>query len=92
MLQDNITLKIDSNEDGIILQFLITQYQPSQSSHVTARDSDILDDYAEIVFDFTGEGKAAYGFRVSASGSTNDFSLDNKNRKFDSDTTMPDGA
>jgi len=76
-----VSLSIDSCSDGILVEFEIKNYQPNESAQITARDADILDDYVEIIFDFSGDANSAYGFRVSANGSINDFSIDRDSRE-----------
>ncbi|GLR71739.1 hypothetical protein GCM10007852_26470 [Agaribacter marinus] len=70
-----------SDEYGLYVGFINQQNQSSGVTHTSLRDEQIKTDFNELIVDFDGQGKRAFGFKVSRNNAVQDSVWHNKNRE-----------
>jgi hypothetical protein len=76
----NTEARVISNQDGIYIGIKNTQPLPTQSTELTARDSDMSADTNQIIIDFDASNISAYSFEVGNGGSIKDGIWRNENQ------------
>ncbi|MFT6710071.1 MAG: hypothetical protein ACJATO_000449 [Arenicella sp.] len=72
--------RVISNQDGIYIGIRNTQPLSTQSTELTARDSDMSADTNQIIIDFDASNISAYSFEVGNGGSIRDGIWRNENQ------------
>ena len=70
--EDATEVLIHHDENGIYFAFVNHYETQRDTSQTTLQDQDIRADLNEVIIDFDGNGRAAYGFRVGRNGASQD--------------------